>query len=91
VPHPARRRARTDRAAGAGERRRPAVRHYPLAEARVNKLKLDLDALAVESFATLAVEADGGGTVQGQEFVLTPKCVVTSGINSCWCTEQSCP
>ena len=57
----------------------------------MNKLKLDLDALDVESFATLALEADDRGTVHGQEFVLTPRCVVTSGINSCWCTEQSCP
>ena len=57
----------------------------------MNKLRLDLDALDVQSFATLA-PADERGTVFGQEMmVLTPKCVVTSGVNSCWCTEQSCP
>jgi hypothetical protein len=55
----------------------------------MKKLTLDLDALTVTSFETLLVVPQARGTVEGH--VLTPKCVVTGGINSCWCTERNCP
>ena len=52
----------------------------------MKKLRLDLDALDVSSFPTAAPQADRG-TVDGH--VLTPKCVVTSGVDSCWCSEYN--
>lgn len=54
----------------------------------LKKLKLDVEAVSVVSFPT-APTHEARGTVDGH--VLTPKCVVTGGINSCWCTERSCP
>jgi hypothetical protein len=54
----------------------------------MKKLTLDLDTLAVASFETQTVP-QARGTVDG--YVLTPKCVVTSGVDSCWCTEMGCP
>lgn len=57
----------------------------------MKRLKLDVDALAVTSFPT-APAAEARGTVQAhvgttpcQE--VTPLCQVTSGVDSCWCTE----
>ena len=54
----------------------------------MQKLTLNLDALAVESFDPQAAAPRERGTVQGHE-VLTPMCAVTSGINSCWCSEYN--
>jgi hypothetical protein len=45
----------------------------------MEKLKLELDALAVESFDTGRADA-GGGTVRGHEAVRTPLC---SAIDAC--------
>jgi hypothetical protein len=56
--------------------------------ARMKKLTLDVEELSVESFPTAAPQADRG-TVEAH--VITPKCVVTGGVDSCWCTERSCP
>lgn len=52
----------------------------------MKKIKLQLDALAVASFETAALPADMG-TVAGYE--ATPYCVVTGGIDSCWCSEYN--
>jgi hypothetical protein len=54
----------------------------------MKKLKLDVEELSVVSFPT-APAREVRGTVDGH--VITPKCVVTSGVDSCWCTEMSCP
>ena len=55
----------------------------------MKKLTLDLDSLAVDSFEALPLVTQARGTVEGH--VLTPRCVVTGGVNSCWCTERTCP
>lgn len=52
----------------------------------MKKLRLDMDALSVVSFPT-APAPQVRGTVDGN--VLTPKCVVTSGVDSCWCSEYN--
>lgn len=52
----------------------------------MKKLTLDLDALAVDSFATASPAARDDGTVHAHAATGTG-CAVTSGINSCWCTE----
>lgn len=54
----------------------------------MKKLTLNLDALAVATFETQPAREERG-TVQ--EWVLTPRCVVTGGVDSCWCTERTCP
>jgi hypothetical protein len=54
----------------------------------MKKLKLNVDALEVTSFEAVQAPAEQG-TVDG--YVLTPKCVVTRAIDSCWCTERTCP
>lgn len=66
----------------------------------MKRLKLDADTLSVMSFPT-APAARGCGTVRAHEattptcpvtFDCTydgPECVVTGGINSCWCTEYA--
>ncbi|WP_420126321.1 hypothetical protein [Longimicrobium sp.] len=55
----------------------------------MKKLTLELDALTVASFETVPEVPQSRGTVDG--YVITPKCVVTGGVNSCWCTERTCP
>lgn len=58
----------------------------------MKKLTMSIDDLRVESFPTLHADADTDrGTVWANEWVLTPKCVVTGGVDSCWCTERNCP
>jgi len=57
----------------------------------MKKVTLNLDVLRVESFATQPAGAGARGTVQANEFVLTPWCVQTQAADSCWCTERSCP
>jgi hypothetical protein len=66
----------------------------------MKQLKLDIDALTVTSFPT-APAAEARGTVQAhvattptcpKTFDCTyegPDCVVTGGINSCWCSEYN--
>lgn len=54
----------------------------------MKKLKLEVDAVAVVSFPT-ATTHEARGTVQAH--VLTPRCVVTGSVDSCWCTESNCP
>ena len=56
----------------------------------MKKLKLVLDNLRVESFATQQAEA-GRGTVQAHEWFGTTTCVETKAVNTCWCTERTCP
>jgi hypothetical protein len=52
----------------------------------MKKLALDLDALSVDTFHTTEAPPAETGTVHGH--VATGlACPVTSGINSCWCTE----
>lgn len=43
----------------------------------MKKLRLDADALAVESFRTLATAVEARGTVAGREMEATPACPVT--------------
>jgi hypothetical protein len=50
----------------------------------MKKLKLDVEELSVVSFPTQPAQ-EARGTIEGH--VLTPKCQVTSGVDSCWCTE----
>ena len=52
----------------------------------MKKLRLDVEELSVVSFPTAPAQ-EARGTVQAH--VLTPKCVVTSGVDSCWCTEYN--
>jgi hypothetical protein len=58
----------------------------------MKRLTLNVDALSVVSFPT-APAVTARGTVQAHVATTpcaeenTPACVVTSGINSCWCTE----
>lgn len=54
----------------------------------MKKLKLEVEELTVVSFP-IAPAREEIGTVQAH--VITPKCVVTGGIDSCWCTESNCP
>jgi hypothetical protein len=51
------------------------------------RLKLQLDAIEVVSF-----DAGSGDTIAGNSLRCTVEtCVVTAGIDSCWCSEfQSC-
>lgn len=56
----------------------------------MKKLRLEVDALRVESFAIDEAQAEGG-TVQGHALVLTPFCVLTLAADTCWCTERNCP
>jgi hypothetical protein len=56
----------------------------------MGKLKLQLDGLRVESFSTEPADA-GRGTVQAHEWFGTTTCVETKAINTCWCTERTCP
>jgi hypothetical protein len=51
----------------------------------MKKLALDLDALTVDSFPTSREPVAEKGTVHGNATGWA--CPVTSGINSCWCTE----
>ncbi len=50
------------------------------------KLTLDLDALSVNSFATVGTEADARGTVNGNEKIPCP----WSRIGSCQATLHTC-
>ena len=50
------------------------------------KLKLQVEAIQVVSFEPVS---DPFGD-PGME-VITPKCVVTGSVDSCWCTESTCP
>lgn len=50
----------------------------------MKKLRLDVEELSVATFTTAPAPVPSG-TVQAH--VLTPKCVVTSGVDSCWCSE----
>ena len=54
----------------------------------MKKIRLDVEALSVDSFPTAAPKGDRG-TVEAH--VITPKCVVTGSVDSCWGTERSCP
>jgi hypothetical protein len=66
----------------------------------MKRLKLEIEELSIMSFATVAVPA-GRGTVQAHvattptcpgTFDCTydgPDCMVTGGINSCWCSEYN--
>ena len=65
----------------------------------MKRLKLDIEKLSIMSFATAAVPAQRG-TVRAhaattpacKTFDCTfyePECVVTGGINSCWCSEYA--
>jgi len=51
----------------------------------MKKLHLDLDTLAVDTFAVQDASVRDDGTVRGH--AATPLCAVTSGIDSCWCSE----
>lgn len=53
----------------------------------MKKLTLEMDDLAVESFATEKKGAEAGGTVEAREFGETPLC---RSINICLPTED-CP
>lgn len=53
----------------------------------MKKLKLTVDELSVVSFPTVRAGDEARGTVDGH--VLTPKCVVTGGVDSCWCSEYN--
>ncbi len=50
------------------------------------KLQLQVEAIQVVSFDP---EPTPGG--DGEMQVITPKCQVTGGVDSCWCTESTCP
>ena len=63
----------------------------------MKRLKLEIEDLSIMSFAMAAVPAKRG-TVQAHATTPTcpktynctyegPECVVTGGINSCWCSE----
>ena len=57
----------------------------------MKKLTLDVDALSVTSFPT-APSAGARGTVRAHEGTplceeVSTECVVTGGVNSCWCSE----
>lgn len=57
----------------------------------MKKLKLQVETLAVVSFPTAAAQ-EARGTVAAhatEEYVITPRCQVTSGVDSCWCTEYN--
>ncbi|MFL5537415.1 MAG: hypothetical protein ACJ8J0_00390 [Longimicrobiaceae bacterium] len=43
----------------------------------MKKLRLNVDALVVESFGTLAAAVDARGTIAGREMEATPACPVT--------------
>jgi hypothetical protein len=53
----------------------------------MRKIRLAVDELSVVSFPTVAAAGGARGTVDGH--VLTPKCVVTGGVDSCWCSEYN--
>ena len=53
----------------------------------MKKLRLEMDDLAVESFATERKDAEGGGTVEARQLGATPIC---QSINICPPTEN-CP
>jgi hypothetical protein len=58
----------------------------------MKKLKLEMDALRVDSFEP-AESAAGKGTVQGREWTVAPQAGCgggdnTSRINACFCTES---
>jgi hypothetical protein len=68
----------------------------------MKKLKLEIESLSVVSFSTTPAAA-GRGTVQAHgpsangcvpgsfDCTAAVECEVTSGINSCWCSEmQTC-
>jgi hypothetical protein len=50
-----------------GRYRGKAFRHLPTREESMKKLKIEIDALSVESFETSRPAPDAGGTVHGQE------------------------
>jgi hypothetical protein len=50
----------------------------------MKKLRLDVEELSVVSFGT-APAREPRGTVQGH--LATPTCNITSGVDSCWCSE----
>ncbi|HEU4886068.1 MAG TPA: hypothetical protein VFT45_27770 [Longimicrobium sp.] len=64
----------------------------------MKRLKLEIEELSITSFPTAAVPAQRG-TVQAHAATTPtcpktynctyegPECVVTGGIDSCWCTE----
>ena len=56
----------------------------------MKKLTLQLDDLRVESFTTQQADA-GRGTVQANEWFDAENGVETKAINTCWCTERTCP
>jgi hypothetical protein len=50
----------------------------------MKKLRLELETLSVATFETGPAREERG-TVQANH--ATPTCAVTSGIDSCWCSE----
>ena len=48
----------------------------------MSRLKLQVESIRVESF-------EPGAPDDGEMMVITPRCVVTGGIDSCWCTEYN--
>lgn len=50
----------------------------------MKKLRLQVEELSVVSYST-APARETRGTVQGH--IATPTCQVTSGVDSCWCSE----
>lgn len=46
------------------------------------RLKLQVESIRVESFEPSAPD-------DGEMMVITPRCVVTGGIDSCWCSEYA--
>lgn len=57
----------------------------------MKKVMLDPGVLRVESFPTQPADLEARGTVQANEWVLTPRCVQTQAADTCWCTESNCP
>lgn len=55
----------------------------------MNKLKLELDELAVESFAADAGAGEDGGTVHGREMVMTRSCPSHDVCLTPWCPTSS--
>lgn len=57
----------------------------------MHKLKLDLDELLVESFATLDSESGAGGTVRGREAtsLCTRVTCFDTCLNTCMCSQDS--
>ncbi len=50
------------------------------------RLKLQVEAIEVVSFDPAPFPGD-----DAEMQVVTPRCVVTGSVDSCWCTESTCP